>query len=174
MLFCKVVRTHTSTRGWRGGAICEGMTVREEWSLSQSRLHINYLEPLTVRLALKHSLLALLGHHVLMRTDNSTATRSGGGYIHCAQCTYISRTQEFRSCDQLFVRYVNGASWQGTAALPLDCGGHLPGLQQQGACLCLSVCAYSTRGRAASWALFRGVSVEEVCVIDHGCPPIPF
>ncbi|XP_062386517.1 uncharacterized protein LOC134075064 [Sardina pilchardus] len=92
ILFRKVITTDASLRGW--GAICEDRTVRGEWSLSQSSLHINHLELLTVFLALKHFLPALQGHHVLVRTDNSTVVsyinRQGG--THSLPLLKLSRS----------------------------------------------------------------------------------
>lgn len=47
--------------------------------ISVSHSHINYLELLVVFLMLKHFLLFLRGHHVLVRTDNMTTV----AYINC-------------------------------------------------------------------------------------------
>ncbi|XP_053354207.1 uncharacterized protein LOC128526406 [Clarias gariepinus] len=78
--FRKVVSTDASLSGW--GALCDGSAIRGAWSQEQRRLHINYLELLAVFLALRHFRLALTGHHVLIRTDNTTVVsyinRQGG------------------------------------------------------------------------------------------------
>lgn len=75
-----LITTDASLRGW--GAICENRTVRGVWTPCQSRLHINYLELLTVFLALKYFLPTVEGHHVLIKTDNTTVVsyinRQGG------------------------------------------------------------------------------------------------
>ncbi len=68
--FRKVVSTDASLRGW--GALCEGAAVRGVWTPAQCRLHINHLELLATLLALKHFQPVLTGHHVLIRTDNTT------------------------------------------------------------------------------------------------------
>lgn len=115
--FRMVVTTDASLRGW--GAICADKTVRGEWSLSQSRLHINHLELLTVFLALKHFLHALQGHHVLVRTDNTTVlsyiNRQGG--THSLPLLQLSRSLLLWSQDHL-------QSLRAT---------HVPGILNQGA-----------------------------------------
>ncbi|XP_049458675.1 uncharacterized protein LOC125904989 [Epinephelus fuscoguttatus] len=68
--FRKVVSTDASLRGW--GALCEGAAVRGVWTSVQCRLHINHLELLATFLALRHFRPVLTGHHVLIRTDNTT------------------------------------------------------------------------------------------------------
>ncbi|XP_076603674.1 uncharacterized protein LOC143330800 [Chaetodon auriga] len=70
VFFRKVVSTDASLRGW--GALCEGVAVRGVWTPAQCRLHINRLELLATLLALKHFCPVLTGHHVLIRTDNTT------------------------------------------------------------------------------------------------------
>ncbi|XP_038146283.1 uncharacterized protein LOC119786801 [Cyprinodon tularosa] len=76
----KVVTTDASLSGW--GGIHEGMSVRGRWSQALQRLHINFLELSAVFLSLRHFLPFLSGHHVLVRTDNTTTVayinRQGG------------------------------------------------------------------------------------------------
>ncbi|XP_040915373.1 uncharacterized protein LOC121195777 [Toxotes jaculatrix] len=72
--------TDASLSGW--GATLMGRTANGVWSPQMARLHINVLEMQAVFLALKHFLPHLLGHHVLVKTDNSTVVayinRQGG------------------------------------------------------------------------------------------------
>lgn len=76
----KVITTDASLVGW--GATHEGRTVNGRWDFHMRSAHINCLELLAVHLALKHFLPWLRGHHVLVRTDNSTVVayinRQGG------------------------------------------------------------------------------------------------
>ncbi|KAI2645853.1 Transposon Ty3-G Gag-Pol polyprotein [Labeo rohita] len=76
----KVVTTDVSLSGW--GAVCEGRIAKGKWPISLRRAHINYLELLTVFLALKHFVQFLRNHHVLIRSDNTTTVayvnRQGG------------------------------------------------------------------------------------------------
>ena len=62
--------TGASKEGW--GAHLNEHTARGTWSLPESKLHINYLEPKTVFLALKHFQDLCLGKIVLVATDNTT------------------------------------------------------------------------------------------------------
>ncbi|KAK9957701.1 hypothetical protein ABG768_011924, partial [Culter alburnus] len=76
----KVVTTDASLTGW--GAVCEGRIAKGKWPVSLQNAHINFLELLTVFLALKHFVQFLKNHHVLIRSDNTTAVayinRQGG------------------------------------------------------------------------------------------------
>lgn len=76
----KVISTDASLSGW--GATHEGRTVNGEWGPHMRSTHINCLELLAVHLSLKHFLPWLRGHHVLVRSDNSTVVayinRQGG------------------------------------------------------------------------------------------------
>ena len=78
--FRKVVTTDASLSGW--GGVHEGRFVRGRWSRALQQLHINFLELSAVFLSLKHFLPLLSGHHVLVRTDNTTTVayinRQGG------------------------------------------------------------------------------------------------
>lgn len=72
--------TDACLSGW--GATQEGKTVNGVWSDQMRSFHINYLELLTIWIALKHFLPRLQGHHVLVHCDNTTAdahiNRRGG------------------------------------------------------------------------------------------------
>ena len=76
----KVVTTDASLTGW--GGIHENQSVRGRWSVDLQRSHINFLELSAVFLSLKHFLPSLMGHHVLVKTDNTTTVsyinRQGG------------------------------------------------------------------------------------------------
>nr|XP_054607225.1 uncharacterized protein LOC129167121 [Nothobranchius furzeri] len=80
VLVRKVVTTDASLSGW--GGLLEGRSVRGVWSRELWGTHINYLELLAVFLALRRFLPFLSGHHVLVRTDNTTTVayinRQGG------------------------------------------------------------------------------------------------
>ncbi|KAF7221522.1 putative LOC107375874-like protein, partial [Nothobranchius furzeri] len=80
VLVRKVVTTDASLSGW--GELLEGRSVRGVWSRELWGTHINYLELLAVFLALRRFLPFLSGHHVLVRTDNTTTVayinRQGG------------------------------------------------------------------------------------------------
>ncbi|XP_028275797.1 uncharacterized protein LOC114445053 [Parambassis ranga] len=75
-----VISTDASLTDW--GATHEGKTVNGKWGPHMHFTHINCLELIAVHLALKHFLPWLWGHHVLVRTDNSTVVayinRQGG------------------------------------------------------------------------------------------------
>ena len=76
----KVVTTDASLSGW--GGLHGGHSVRGRWSPGLRQSHINFLELSAVFLSLKHFLPSLSGHHVLVRTDNTTTVayinRQGG------------------------------------------------------------------------------------------------
>ncbi|KAL0183578.1 hypothetical protein M9458_019274, partial [Cirrhinus mrigala] len=61
--------TDASLTGW--GAVMSGHPARGLWSGRHLTWHINCLEMLAVFRALKHFLPDLIGHHVLVRTDNT-------------------------------------------------------------------------------------------------------
>ncbi|KAI2656067.1 Transposon Ty3-G Gag-Pol polyprotein [Labeo rohita] len=63
--------TDASLTGW--GAVMSGHPARGLWSSHHLTWHINCLEMLAVFRALKHFLPDLIGHHVLVRTDNTAA-----------------------------------------------------------------------------------------------------
>lgn len=91
--------------------------------------------------------------------------------------TYMDKTGGFRRSDQLFVSWANPhkgkpvtkqrlSHWVvETIALAYTSQGLQPpaGLR-----------AHSTRGLAASWALFRGVSVQDICAAVSWSSPLTF
>ena len=76
----KVITTDATLTGW--GGVFEGRPINGVWSPHLSRAHINYLELMAVVLTLRHFLPFLQGHHVLVRTDNTSTVahinRQGG------------------------------------------------------------------------------------------------
>lgn len=62
--------------------VCEGRIAKGKFPVSLQTAHINFLELLTVFLAVKHFVQLLRHHHVLVRLDNTTAVayinRQGG------------------------------------------------------------------------------------------------
>lgn len=76
----KVITTDASLTGW--GGVFEGRPINGVWSPHLRRAHINYLELMAVALTLRHFLPFLRGHHVLVRTDNTSTVahinRQGG------------------------------------------------------------------------------------------------
>ncbi len=66
----KVVTANASSSGW--GALYVANPVYGSWTTHERCLHINCHEMMAVCLALKTSQPALRGHHVLVRSDNTT------------------------------------------------------------------------------------------------------
>ncbi|KAK5892478.1 hypothetical protein CesoFtcFv8_012851 [Champsocephalus esox] len=112
----KVVTTNACLTGW--GGIYEGRPVRGLWNRDLQRAHINYLELLAVFLTLKRFLPFLRGHHVLVRTDNTTT-------ISC-----INRQEGLRSL-QLHMLARKLILWSGRRLLSLRT--HVPGVMNLGA-----------------------------------------
>ena len=91
--------------------------------------------------------------------------------LHClcpvrALRVYISRTQGFRLCDQLFVCFANPVRGKALSKQRLShwiVEAIALAYSSKGLPLPVSLHAHSTRGMAASWALFKGVSLEQVC-----------
>ncbi|XP_053173996.1 uncharacterized protein LOC128357652 [Scomber japonicus] len=96
-----VVTTDASLTGW--GGIHEGRSMRGRWSVDLQRSHINFLELSAVFLSLKHFLPSLMGHHVLVRTDNTTTVtyinRQGG--LRSRQLHMLARRLILWSCGRL-------------------------------------------------------------------------
>ena len=67
----KLITTDASLSGW--GATFEGRTARGLWSQELQTNHINYLELMAIFLAVQHFEQWIVGCHVLIRTDNTTA-----------------------------------------------------------------------------------------------------
>ena len=66
----EVVTTDACPTGW--GALWQHRSAQGQWSVEESRLHINVLELRAVHLALMALLPFLRGRHVLIRSDNTT------------------------------------------------------------------------------------------------------
>lgn len=66
----KLITTDASLSGW--GRIHKGHYARGLWSQKLQRSNINYLERFIVFLSPRRFLVFLNGHHVLVRTDNTT------------------------------------------------------------------------------------------------------
>ena len=94
----KVVTTDACLTGW--GGIHEGWSVRGRCSVDLQRFHIHFLELSAVFLSLKHFLPSLMGHHVLVRTDNTTTVayinRQGG--LRSRQLHMLARKLILWSC----------------------------------------------------------------------------
>ncbi len=76
----KTLTTDASLTGW--GAILEGRSGQGLWKDHHLSWHINHLEMLAVFLALKNFLADLRGHHVLVRSDNTSVV----SYINHQGC----------------------------------------------------------------------------------------
>ena len=109
--------TDASLSGW--GATMLGRTVNGKWDRSLARSHINVLELWAVFLALKHFLPFLQGHHVLVKTDNSTVV------------AYINRQGGTRSL-QLHGLARRVILWSSTQLLSRR-ATHVPGVLNRGA-----------------------------------------
>ena len=67
-----IIQTDASNLGWR--AHDEDQTINGRWSVSENTLHINCLELLAIKLAIKSFLLRkVLVRHLRIMSDNSTA-----------------------------------------------------------------------------------------------------
>ncbi|XP_038128389.1 uncharacterized protein LOC119774782 [Cyprinodon tularosa] len=94
-----------------------------------------------------------------------------------AMRSYMDRTQSFRRSDQPFVSWAEPRKGQPITkqrlahwvveAIALAYGSR--GLQPPA-----GLRAHSTRGMAASWALFRGVSVQDICSAANWSSPLTF
>ncbi|XP_067302267.1 uncharacterized protein [Pseudorasbora parva] len=91
--------------------------------------------------------------------------------------TYVSRTSAFRKSDQLFVSWApprkgDPLSKQRLSHWLVDAiilAYESKGVQPPG-----NIRAHSTRGLAASWALFRGVSLQDICSAASWASPHTF
>ena len=91
--------------------------------------------------------------------------------------TYIDRTQSVRLCDQLFVCFANPARGKALSRLRLShwiVEAVSLAYNSKGLPLPQGVRAHSTRGMAASWALFKGVSVSDICAAASWSSPNTF
>ncbi len=88
--------TDASLMGWE--AIVSGRSARGLWRDHHLSWYINCLEMLAVFQALKHFLLDLRGHHVLVQTDNTSVVsyinRQGLTVVEpCISALYIPRAR---------------------------------------------------------------------------------
>ena len=113
----KVVTTDASLSGW--GGLYEGLSVRGRWSSALQQSHIHFLELSAVFLTLKHFLPYLRGHHVLVRTDNTTTV------------SYINRQGGLRS-RRLYTLARKLILWSSCRLLSLR-ATHVPGALNSGA-----------------------------------------
>ncbi|XP_041931407.1 LOW QUALITY PROTEIN: uncharacterized protein LOC121695003 [Alosa sapidissima] len=137
VLHRKVVTTDASLSGW--GATHEGRSINGVWDSHMQTLHINRLELMAVWLALRHFLPILRGHHVLVRTNNTTVV------------AYVNKQGGLRS------RHMHTLAhrlilWSSTRLLSLK-ATHVPGVLNLGADLL-------SRGnpRYGDWKLHSDVS----------------
>ncbi len=80
----KMLTTDASLTGW--GAIVEGRSSQSLWKDRNLSWHINRQEMLAVFLALNNFLVDLMGHHVLVRSDNTSVV----SYInHQWVCSHV-------------------------------------------------------------------------------------
>lgn len=100
--------------GW--GTVCEGRIAKGKWPVPLQNAHINFLDLLTVFLALKHFVQFLKNHHVLIRSDNS-------GGIH-----KLTRGHTLSSASQsdMKIDCVGHTAFPGRAT-------HVPGIMNVGA-----------------------------------------
>ncbi|KAI2666135.1 ORF V: Enzymatic polyprotein [Labeo rohita] len=92
-----IVKTFASRMGW--GAVCNGQAASGSWTVPRLQWHINWLELLSVFLAMHRFRLMLRGKHVLVRTDN------------IAMVAYINHQGGVRSCRHLLLwRELNRAA----------------------------------------------------------------
>ncbi|XP_032363307.1 uncharacterized protein LOC116675969 [Etheostoma spectabile] len=136
-----IVSTDASLTGW--GAVMDDRSARGVWQERHSSWHINCLEMLAVFRALRSFLPALLGHHVLVRSDNTAVVaylNHQGGLRSRPLC---------RLAHQILL-------WSQRRLLSLR-AMFIPGLQNQGADL------LSRQGlRPGEWRLHPEV-VESLC-----------
>lgn len=91
--------------------------------------------------------------------------------------TYIDRTQGVRLCDQLFVCFANPAKGRALSKQRLShwiVEAISQAYSSRGLPLPQGVRAHSTRGMAASWALFKGASVSDICAAASWSSPHTF
>ncbi|XP_073320639.1 uncharacterized protein [Pagrus major] len=91
--------------------------------------------------------------------------------------TYIDRTQGVRLCDQLFVCFANLAKGKALSKQRLShwiVEAISIAYSSRGIPFPQGVRAHSTRGMAASWALFKGVSVSDICTAASLSSPHTF
>ena len=139
VLHRKVVTTDASLTGW--GATHEGRSINGLWDVHMRTLHINRLELMAVWLALRHFLPVLRGHHVLVRTDNTTVV------------AYVNKQGGLRSLHMHTLAH-RLILWSSTRLLSLK-ATHVPGVLNLGADLL-------SRGnpRYGDWTLHSDVMAQ--------------
>ena len=104
--------------------------------------------------------------------------------LHClcpvrALRLYRDRTAPFRQGDQLFVSWAPHARWKGKPITKVRLSQWIVEAIQlayasSGVELPEGLRAHSTRGMAASWALARGVPIQDVCAAASWSSPLTF
>ena len=86
-----MIFTEASTQGW--GAHMGDSQISGIWTRSDRKKHINTLELRMVILALHHWVAVLLGHQVMITTDNTTAVayiyKQAGAHSHILLCLVV-------------------------------------------------------------------------------------
>ena len=91
--------------------------------------------------------------------------------------TYLSQTRDFRSCEQLFVCFAIPARGKALSKQRLShwiVEAIAVAYSSKGLALPEGLHAHSTRGVATSWALFRGVSLDQICAVASWSSPHTF
>ena len=97
--------TDASKEGW--GAHLDKHTARGQWSLPESKLHINHLELKAVFLALKEFQTLVFNKTVLVATDNTTVVayiNKEGGMKSGSLCALLWRILSWRTRQQVTLR----------------------------------------------------------------------
>ena len=97
--------TDASKEGW--GAHTEDQTAKRQWSLPESKLHINFLELKAVLLALKNFREQCTGRVVLIATDNATVVsyvNKQGGTRSGPLCALLWRILAWCTQNQVILR----------------------------------------------------------------------
>ena len=97
--------THASKEGW--GAHLDEHTARGQWSLPESKLHINHLELKAVFLALKEFQTLVFNKTVLVATDNTTVVayiNKEGGMKSGSLCALLWRILSWCTRQQVTLR----------------------------------------------------------------------
>ena len=90
---------------------------------------------------------------------------------------YIYRSKEFRCSDQLFVSWANPHKGKPVTRQRLShwiVGAIALAYTSQGLQAPTGLHSRSTRGLATSWALFKGVSIQDICAATSWSSPLTF
>ena len=104
--------TNTSKEGW--GAHLDEHTARGQWSLPESKLHINHLELKAVFLALKEFQTLVFNKTVLVATDNTTVVayiNKEGGMKSGSLCALLWRILSWCTRQQVTLRACHIPGW---------------------------------------------------------------